>query len=140
MNEEENLKIGDGAYLYSLLIQHTDGSWWYYPRNTFCSPEEVEAKFEETYWWSLDTPHMAFKHKEPMYQEHSTCSFGLKKFHFGGLVRWPKANYGELLGSAIEAERSKYNYPKTFPRPGWDSCKPMPYVSITDILQGVERK
>lgn len=83
--------------LYSLIEQHKDGSWWYHPGDTFNTPEEVEACFKESYWQDLERPHMVFEHEEPMYQEHSTCSFDLKKFDFGGFVYWPKEYYGTLV-------------------------------------------
>ena len=83
--------------LYSLIEQHKDGSWWYHPGDTFNTPEEVETCFKETFWWDLERPHKVFEHEEPMYQEHSTCSFDLKKFDFAGFVYWPKKYYGTLV-------------------------------------------
>lgn len=85
--------------LYSLLEQHKDGSWWYHPGFTFNSPEEVEEFFKKHF--DDSRPHMVFEHEEPMFQKHSTSSYDLKTFDFGGLIHWPKR---------LEGTFTRHNY------------------------------
>lgn len=78
--------------MFSLLEQHMDGSWWYHPGDTFDTEAEVERCFQRNYGhWSPGRPHKAFKHAEPLYQGHATCTFDFKVFEFGGIIFWPSA-------------------------------------------------
>lgn len=78
------ITLNKNNMLYSLLEQHKDGSWWYHPGFTFNSPEEVEECFKKHF--DDSRPHMVFEHEEPMFQKHSTSSYDLKTFDFGGLL------------------------------------------------------
>ena len=93
------ITLNQNNMLYSLLEQHKDGSWWYHPGFTFDTPEEVEECFKK--YFDDSRPHMVFEHEEPMYQKHSTSTYDLKTFDFGGLIHWPKR---------LEGTFTRHNY------------------------------
>lgn len=84
--------------MVSIVEQHKDGSWWYHPGQTWDSREEAEEGYKK-FWgkYHPERPVQFFEHDEPMYQRCATCTFDFKVFHFGGMIRWPKAHEGELL-------------------------------------------
>ena len=84
--------------MVSIVEQHVDGSWWYHPGETWATMAEAQEGYKE-FWgkWHPERPYRLFEHDEPMCQQMATCTFDFKVFHFGGMIRWPKAREGELL-------------------------------------------
>ena len=73
--------------MYSVLEQHTDGSWWYHPGNTFETQEEAASEGWDHYGsgcYLTPRPYKVIEHTKPFPQDLDRCSFDCVHFNFAG--------------------------------------------------------
>ena len=80
--------------MYSLLEQHTDGSWWYHPGCSFdCGPEGCQVflrlirmteSFEFFKGESVSRSFKILNHSKPFPQDMSRCTRDFVNFNFAG--------------------------------------------------------
>lgn len=73
--------------MFSILEQHTDGSWWYHPGDTFVTRDEAETEGQKFYGSGdhlTPRPYKVIEHQKPFPQDMARCSFDCVHFSLAG--------------------------------------------------------
>ena len=73
--------------MFSILEQHSNGSWWYHPGDTFGTQEEAAIEGWNVYGsGACLTPrdYKIIEHQKPFPQDMARCSFDCVHFDFAG--------------------------------------------------------